>query len=599
MTQPGWLSQRVPALGAITAEGILNQLGRPELDRLTVLLREVAQNSWDAHDPDHDGPVRFDVGIQSMNAELRGSWTRRLGETAAMPGVPIKTELGDSNRTIMFISDRGTKGLDGPTRADEAATRGEHNYVSFVLNVGDPRDTEFGGGTYGYGKSVLYATSRARAVVVHSRCRVNGAIQSRLVGIALGERHTTDGINYTGRHWWGLTNSGEARIEPIVDATADELAAELGFPAFDKGECGTSIAVLAPEFDDRSVEEAAAWIAEAIPWHLWPKMVPSTDGHPDMEFGVSVDETAIDVPAPEEHRPLRLFARALQTLDEDATAGEVLRCGNPKRDLGRFEAVRTYEPPPLLGQVAHEIGLHSSVHHVCLLRSPRLVVEYRPGPPPMEENVWYVGVYLADEGMDEVLARSETPTHDAWVPSQLAGRDKIFVTTTLRRIEERLRAFGAPVEGPVTGSVVPLGAASRFLAGLLGDVAGQGANVAKGGKGGKGGRRPVRLLGDPRWDMHDGTSVLAQRIEVDAGRTVTVEPAVGIGVWGGGAEADAPAGSAQPGFVGWRSPDGTVHTEPVIAFSTADNGEWDLLVQPVPDTVTSIGLRSAANEEES
>jgi hypothetical protein len=159
--------------------------------------------------------------------------------------------------------------------------------------------------------------------------------------------------------------------------------------------------------------------------------------------------------------------------------------------------------------------------------------------------------------------------------------------------------FGAPVEILVDGPVVPLGAASRFLAGLLGDVTGQGADVGKGGKGGPGGRRTVRLLGDPRWDVYEGAPVLVQRVEVDTSRTVTMRPVLAIGVWGGGAETDAPAGSAEPSFVAWRSSEGDVQTDAVIAFSAADNGGWDLLVRPVPDTVTSIGLRSAGDEEDS
>lgn len=48
MTEPAWHSQTFPPEGASAAEGIRNQLGRPELDLLTILVRESAQNSWDA-----------------------------------------------------------------------------------------------------------------------------------------------------------------------------------------------------------------------------------------------------------------------------------------------------------------------------------------------------------------------------------------------------------------------------------------------------------------------------------------------------------------------------------------------------------------------
>jgi len=78
MTLPTWISQRVPALGAIKAEGIRNQLGRPELDRLTVLVREAAQNSWDARDDDQDGPVRFDLELRTLDADASRAWADAL-----------------------------------------------------------------------------------------------------------------------------------------------------------------------------------------------------------------------------------------------------------------------------------------------------------------------------------------------------------------------------------------------------------------------------------------------------------------------------------------------------------------------------------------
>jgi hypothetical protein len=41
-------SEPVSPTGSISSVGILNQLGRPKLDALAVLIRETVQNSWDA-----------------------------------------------------------------------------------------------------------------------------------------------------------------------------------------------------------------------------------------------------------------------------------------------------------------------------------------------------------------------------------------------------------------------------------------------------------------------------------------------------------------------------------------------------------------------
>ena len=64
---------------------------------------------------------------------------------------------------MLFVTDRGTEGLGGPTRADEVHEGESHDYVSFVLNVGEPRDTKLGGGTYGFGKAVFFLASSCAA----------------------------------------------------------------------------------------------------------------------------------------------------------------------------------------------------------------------------------------------------------------------------------------------------------------------------------------------------------------------------------------------------------------------------------------------------
>src|ERR1041385_6608381 len=45
-------SERYSPTGNIASEGVRNQLGRPRHDRLTILVREAAQNAWDARSTD-------------------------------------------------------------------------------------------------------------------------------------------------------------------------------------------------------------------------------------------------------------------------------------------------------------------------------------------------------------------------------------------------------------------------------------------------------------------------------------------------------------------------------------------------------------------
>ncbi len=58
--------ERVSPSGSMMSIGILNQLGRPNLDTLAVLVREAVQNSWDARLA-NDIPVFFGINGWMMD----------------------------------------------------------------------------------------------------------------------------------------------------------------------------------------------------------------------------------------------------------------------------------------------------------------------------------------------------------------------------------------------------------------------------------------------------------------------------------------------------------------------------------------------------
>src|SRR4051812_38184209 len=66
-------SERRGEFGGITADGMINVLGRPRLDSLALVLREAAQNSWDARlrtsARDRQSPPAFRVRIRTLSVE--------------------------------------------------------------------------------------------------------------------------------------------------------------------------------------------------------------------------------------------------------------------------------------------------------------------------------------------------------------------------------------------------------------------------------------------------------------------------------------------------------------------------------------------------
>ncbi|MEU4093352.1 hypothetical protein [Streptomyces sp. NPDC026673] len=481
MTEPRWFSQPYPPEGASAAEGIRNQLGRPELDLLTVLVRESAQNSWDARLTPSPGPVDYRMDIWTVGPAHAAAWRELLleGAPAGPEQFPLRETLKRGPVRVLAVSDRGTRGLGGPTRADNAVGP-ERDFVSFIRNIGEPRDSALGGGTYGFGKGIFYLASRPGTILVHSRCRTpQGGHETRLIGCTLWKSYVAaepqGDRRYTGRHWWGDTSG--AVVEPLVGRLAEITARRLGLRPFEPDETGTTIVVVDPNLDELEPVAAADYLTETIAWHLWPKMI-STDGRPPaMRFTVTCDGVEHHVPDPRETRPLDMFVAAYETMT--GPTGSDLHCLKPKRHLGRLGLVKRIMPPLEPTRASRVIDIEDLVHHVCLMRPAELVVTYRPGPKPPSVSQGYAGVFRGDETMDEIYAQAEPPTHDAWHPQSLDRPESTFVHTTFRRIDEALQGLlslgGVARPG---ASHVALGAASSLFSGLVGGAWGIGGATA-------------------------------------------------------------------------------------------------------------------------
>lgn len=656
MTEPRWFSQPYPPEGASAAEGIRNQLGRPELDLLTILVRESAQNSWDARIEDFPGPVDFRIDMWTVGPAHAAAWRELLLDGAPMSAehFPLREALKRRPARVLAVSDRGTRGLGGPTRADDAVGR-ERDFVSFIRNIGEPRDTALGGGTYGFGKGIFYLLSGSGTVLVHSRCRVpHGGYETRLIGCTLWKSYVAqEGDSerrYTGRHWWGDT-SGDV-VEPLVGPAAEAVAQQLGLRGFGPEETGTTIVVIDPNLDELEPTAAADYLAETVAWHLWPKMISVDGKDPAMRFSVTCDGVEHPVPDPRDARPLNMFVDAYETMT--GPGGRDLACLKPKQHLGRLGLVKRIMPPLEPTRASRMLDIEDLVHHVCLMRPAELVVTYHPGPKPPSVNQGYAGVFRAAEAMDDVYAKAEPPTHDAWHPQSLDRPESTFVRTTFQRIAEALSDLLSLSGTARSGaSNVALGAASSFFSGLVGGAWGIGGATAyakpsstatraakqeersrrpadrpaaKGmssgrdegyiadgaagslaygepyetgnGETGTVRRRPrVQYVGEPYYEDRGDDELLVQdfRLPVDGPQRVRIDLAVTL-PGTGGRETDPPIGASMPVLVGWEDGDGRLHT---VDACVIEGGEtmWRALVHPAPDTMTEIGIKVEAVKE--
>jgi hypothetical protein len=449
-----WWSQPFAPEGSAAAEGIVKQLGRPALDPLTVLVREAAQNSWDAHLP--DGVVEFRIDVRLLGDDV-GTWRDLL-----LPGPPSESnvDLDKALRpeaVVLVVSDRNTRGLGGPLRAGERA-HGEEtpDFVQFLRNVGEPSDHQFGGGTYGFGKGIFYRLSRAGAILVDTHGAGGDPAARRLMGAALGHSWYLGERRFTGRHWWGLVATDDVP-DPVLTTQADTIAKALRLPGFDDGTTGTDIVVLAAhlgtigsesEARDRTPEEAANFIMSSVLWNLWPKMVPDEHGH-HMRFVVGVNGSDIPVPEPHTFNELAPFVEAL--LEVRAGDGVAFSRTVPPKHAGTFAmALGAADSAGTRLLIGAAKPFEGPSHHVARMRVAELVVDYLPGPPHSDPRLAYAGVFKASEDADALFASAEPPTHDDWIAKGLSGTARGVVqgarTFMQKQLDERLGL------GPQTGS---------------------------------------------------------------------------------------------------------------------------------------------------
>lgn len=482
-------SEQVTPTGNVTSKGIINQLGRPSLDLLAVLVRETVQNSWDARASDQE-PVHFSIdGWMLQQVQMNFLKETIFAERPPSASLPLADTLfSDEPVCVLAISDRGTKGLGGPTRADIVTDSEEpRDFVDFLHNIGQPPDKQLAGGTYGYGKAALYRASRARTICIYTRCQVKNGQETRFIVSALGNPYTAD-YRYTGRHWWGRMDDDFA--EPLLNAEADFAAENLGMQKFTGNECGTTILILQPilsEKDDpqsdpnntsgRTPQQAFNLMAEYILLYFWPKMLSHDRRFPDMFFRLSWEGQEVSMPHPADFRPLQGYVQAMNRLKQSSDdsnspfrfADEKIFSPRYAQFLGQL-ILQQFQTAPAeyldTGDTSPFLGL---THHTALMRQPELVVKYLPGIPLPNEQFGYAGVFITDISVDPVFAESEPPTHDDWIAKSLEEkRHKAYVNVALSEIAKKMDAFAKPPAAKTNSSeLTPLGAFATQLGSSL------------------------------------------------------------------------------------------------------------------------------------
>ncbi|WP_459040897.1 hypothetical protein [Stenotrophomonas sp. PSU-St19] len=435
--------------GNLAGEGFKRLLGRPNLNLLQTLVRESLQNVIDATLPGRSPEAR--IRLRKLRDTERNALSNSV--LAQMPaGGPSEQILSDSLEKpelwVFEIADFGTVGLSGPVEADVAPSGEERaNFVNFLKNVGAARDSHQGGGTYGYGKSSLYAMSSCSLVLVDSQTFNEGKPVRRLMACHLGEAFDASvgtGIRrFTGRHWWGMP-AGSDSVAPATGAHALDLSGELGMFSRSEADSGTSIVIVDPELEVSSTQELGRELITCVLLNFWPRMSDSTAADRRLTVSIEIDGQPLDVPAPEAFPPLDLFCRALADIRSNAGSLKDVRSQRPAKALGKlaFAPGVAAQRHPLASSNGEDILAGAS--HIALMRPVELVVKYLRGAPYPDSLHEWAGVFVcsAESEVEEAFAQAEPPTHDDWAPDNLPkGKQQTMVRVGMRALRTHADTF--------------------------------------------------------------------------------------------------------------------------------------------------------------
>lgn len=425
----GWEFDALPASGARRGGDPAEHVFKHDLD---TFVREVVQNANDQRvsEPRIDFSFREYEGepLRSFLESLH--WRELEPHLRAAAGTPgarrIEATLREAETRLLAlrIVDRGTVGLTG----DEDGA-GSHFRALCKDTLVSHKSVSSAGGSFGLGKSVLWAFSGLSTVAFNSvpSGLPAGKKPPRFIARVELPSHRVGDQEFSGSGWLGnrATREGRTRAESIWGLTANSVARDLDL-ARDHLEPGTSILIVGfrePAEDvSPTSDQLAPRVASAATRWFWPAM--SFEGrrlHVTLA-GRDLDPASTDV-APfvaawTNRRTLRT------TLDEpgDVVAREIPLEVPPGRDgtpavKGELRLIVRLAPDdahdPLLGHVACFRGAGMVVKYLdrrALAQAGRPFHAVLAGGEARQPEA----PTQVDRAVERFLRLAEPPGHDHW-----------------------------------------------------------------------------------------------------------------------------------------------------------------------------------------
>lgn len=565
---PNVVSERMSETGGTQSELLQNVVdSSSSLDRWTVFTRETLQNSNDQRIPELS-----EISCGYHYYELDETASKFVASLVNQPGahstdkrISIPNDL--TSLPLLVIADSGTKGLGGDIDPQTAGPTS--NFCNFFFFSGQLQTRRTGGGTYGIGRNVLFMASRRRTILVYSQTIENGREEKRFMAMATGSGFSFESWNFTGRHWWGQSDSNRPRsIQPITGDAAEEIATLLGLKKFLDRSTGTVIAVVDPDFENP--REQLQEIADALLVNAWPRLLTAKNHKRTIDATITLHGEQIDVMDPlDEQSPIKPFAEAYlgESTSSKITEKQINFHGSvePLREfevseskvLGRLAWLKREVADPRKSDYLESKGLPRG-SSVALMRDARMIVRYeRVETPPDGYTVF--GTFTGDANYEQVFRKAENATHDEWQANRLrlpsGTRNPILQVNEKILAEFRsARAFAPTSTDDVEVPISVANALGRLVSGL--GVTGGLSGLPTGGGGGGGGgggtrsRFAIVLKSAPELVEADSTTCtglfrFATKASGNPAKSMLIKPVVRIWL-GDSYEAEPPAGTKVP-----------------------------------------------------
>lgn len=462
-------------------DGKINKslLGKSNLTPLEILIRETAQNSWDARLK--DSIPSYSISLRTINGDAL-----RLSEIFPITDQDTNFSSVLSRRQLQAIeiSDRNTVGLDGPVdMAPHGNDSLSKNFEDLIYKVGVPRQDGKGGGTYGFGKTATYSFSEIGTVAFWTRCyNEDGKLEDRFIVSAFREQYVDNDRQYTGRHWWGTKHNNH--IFPLQGEAARELGEYLFETRFEDQQTGTSLLIFAPRLESvipikdddsgddeessREIQADSVTVAEqftisareAIRHHLWPKLVryPGSSVFP-MNLSLYVYSQRIELLDQSGDHMLDLWGEALSAVrNAPNRVGQKPILNSSIISSQVLEVTRNREIIGYLGIAIAPANLENSdilnpsrsirprIKRLALMREQtELIVAHVDWFSTQDEGTLdWVAVYRSVASKDHLYAESEPPTHDSWNFQGEQNEVQVLVRHTKRKVTQLLNDILCP-----------------------------------------------------------------------------------------------------------------------------------------------------------